>query len=509
MAIDLLNMPLKQIMTKLDFLEDQDKAVFLSDRLKSLLPGDIIQGQITKLDGIDVKLLLFNAMNIQAKLDSSISLKEGAMIQFQVKSNSEKGLIIQPLFENIAQEETVVKSLQMANLPITNDSIEMVKSLMDKNMPIQKQVLTQIFKEINANTQLTPKEIVTLHFLDIPINEEAIQQMISYKENTHLVKDSISYLKEAVEPFIEELLRDCLSTKESKVIEHFLDVLKENIPLKSDELSLEYTKIKNDLLQVLSNKGIEEVTIQGAVCEKFQENMQQTSLQQPQELLQEITNQTTILESTDVKKAMITLFHKIFMNNGLMDEVDVGNKEKIQEFYETLNQTISSLKSGLEKMDKIETGFSKAVFTMNSNLDFINHINQVYQYVQLPVKLEHNEANAELFLFTNKKNLAQEDGKISAFLHLDMNALGPVDVFISLDKQSVVTNFKLSNEKSLELIEKNISMLNERVQKKGYDITIHTQLIEQDTSEEFSISKLINESKFNSCMACKGFDARV
>ena len=53
-------------------------------------------------------------------------------------------------------------------------------------------------------------------------------------------------------------------------------------------------------------------------------------------------------------------------------------------------------------------------------------INQTYAYIQLPLHLRQGEhKTGELFVYTNKKNLAGRDGRVSALLHLDMEHLGP------------------------------------------------------------------------------------
>ena len=51
--------------------------------------------------------------------------------------------------------------------------------------------------------------------------------------------------------------------------------------------------------------------------------------------------------------------------------------------------------------------------------------------------------DGELYVYTNKKNLADNDGNVSAFLHLDMDHLGPVDVYVAMQQQKVIMPYLL------------------------------------------------------------------
>ena len=48
----------------------------------------------------------------------------------------------------------------------------------------------------------------------------------------------------------------------------------------------------------------------------------------------------------------------------------------------------------------------------------------------MPVKFSKSEGNGELYVFTNKKNLARKTDNISAMLHLDMDNLKSMDIYV-------------------------------------------------------------------------------
>jgi hypothetical protein len=66
---------------------------------------------------------------------------------------------------------------------------------------------------------------------------------------------------------------------------------------------------------------------------------------------------------------------------------------------------------------------AKEVTNLRQNIDFMNQLNQMYTYIQLPLKMSNKTANGELYVFTNKRSLVKENGAVSALLHLNMENL--------------------------------------------------------------------------------------
>ena len=111
----------------------------------------------------------------------------------------------------------------------------------------------------------------------------------------------------------------------------------------------------------------------------------------------------------------------------------------------------------------------KSAQTLKANVDFMNQMNQMFQYVQLPLKFSESRANGELYVYGNGKKLSLEDGNVSALLHLDMEHLGTVDIHVEMNpEKQVKTNFYFEDEAMLDFIYEHIDMLNERLEKRGY-----------------------------------------
>ena len=151
--------------------------------------------------------------------------------------------------------------------------------------------------------------------------------------------------------------------------------------------------------------------------------------------------------------------------------------EKVEELYQKLGKQLKGLSNLLEENGQRGSSAYQNVTNLSQNVDFLQQINQTYAYIQLPLHLRQGEhKTGELFVYTNKKNLARKDGQVSALLHLDMEHLGPLDVYVALKDTKVSTKFYVQNDAILDYLEANMDVLTERLQKRGYDCKCETTL---------------------------------
>ena len=145
--------------------------------------------------------------------------------------------------------------------------------------------------------------------------------------------------------------------------------------------------------------------------------------------------------------------------------------EKVSETYERLIRQLDQMEQLVKATGTDQSKLLETTADIRSNVEFMNQINQVYTYVQLPLKLTGQQANGDLYVYTNKKNLNDPDGELSAFLHLDLENLGSTDVSVKMQKKHVKTNFYFSDDGSYDLIQKHLPLLEARLNKKGYTCT--------------------------------------
>lgn len=190
----------------------------------------------------------------------------------------------------------------------------------------------------------------------------------------------------------------------------------------------------------------------------------------------------------------------------LLAPKEVGQDKTVEELYRQLNSQMSRLNQALLQVSGENTPLAKTVANVAGNIDFMNQLNQMFTYVQLPLKMHNRQANGELYVYTNKRNLAAKEGEVSALLHLDMEHLGSVNVHVSMREQKVATRFYLQDDSALDLIASRIDLLNDRLNKRGYTMNASFQIKEEETNV---IEEILQKDKPVSVLSGYSFDARA
>ena len=151
---------------------------------------------------------------------------------------------------------------------------------------------------------------------------------------------------------------------------------------------------------------------------------------------------------------------------------ELTGSNQINKLYEKLDNQMNRMADVLKATGQESTNFQQMAADIRSNVDFMNQINEAYTYVQIPLKMSGQNASGELSVYTNKKALAEGDKDLTAFLHLDMEHLGPTDVSVRMRGKEVSTNFYLENDEAYDLLEQHLPVLEEKLKSKGYNCKI-------------------------------------
>lgn len=184
---------------------------------------------------------------------------------------------------------------------------------------------------------------------------------------------------------------------------------------------------------------------------------------------------------------------------------------EVGKVYEKIVKSLHTLNETLQQSGTANTALQESITNLSENIDFMNQLNQMYTYVQLPLKMQNGEKNGELYVFTNKRSLAEKDGEVSALLHLTMEHLGPLDVYVKMNQGKVSTEFTVEKEETLLFLEKNMSILTDRLQKRGYDISCKMKVKDEAGEPENPIERLLTEKQNGavSVHAQYAFDVRA
>ena len=156
----------------------------------------------------------------------------------------------------------------------------------------------------------------------------------------------------------------------------------------------------------------------------------------------------------------------------LLEPEQLREASKVSDLYERLDHQMKQMENVMKAAGVTQNSFIQTAADIRSNVEFMNQINQVYTYVQLPLKLSGQNASGDLYVYTNKKNLNDPEAELTAFLHLDLDNLGSTDVSIRMKDKNVKTNFYIADDASYDLIEKHVPVLEKRLAQKGYRCSI-------------------------------------
>lgn len=151
-----------------------------------------------------------------------------------------------------------------------------------------------------------------------------------------------------------------------------------------------------------------------------------------------------------------------------LKESDKQLTDKIGRLYEKVSEQLDKMQEIIKSSGVVKENVSALAENIRGNIEFMNQVNNVYTYVQIPMKMNGHNASGQLYVYTNKKNITDPDKELSAFLHLDMDNLGATDVSIKMFKKEVSTNFYMDNDESYILIERFLPKLEEKLRNKGY-----------------------------------------
>lgn len=479
-------------------------------QIRALVPGQTLRGEVVSREGNNAQIRLLQDVLVDAKVDADIRLELGQNITFQVKNNGQT-LNLSPLFTNMATEGTVLKALDMASLPVNENTVAMTKQLMDAGLPIDKNTLQQIWHESNAFPDAEILDLVNLHRVELPVTEENITQMASYRNLTHQLTAGIAETGESLTNMLQGLVEsgdiEQAVTIYSEVLEllAFEDAAGETVtgqqqtegPLPEPGVDVTVTSEEAEQMPVQpSATAPEAVPGQKTIIEEptetasgngqtIKENpgaektQEAPQLQNLQKLLKQglETKDIPLLRSILHNSKVAELPAKLLADRWSIKPEDVESPEKVEELYQKLGKQLKGLSNLLEENGQRGSSAYQNVTNLSQNVDFLQQINQTYAYIQLPLHLRQGEhKTGELFVYTNKKNLARKDGQVSALLHLDMEHLGPLDVYVTLKDTKVSTKFYVQNDAILDYLEANMDVLTERLQKRGYDCKCETTL---------------------------------
>lgn len=533
--------------------------------VRSLTAGQTIQGEVIARSGKAVQIALAEDLIIQARLDQNVNVQPGKSMCFEIVKNNGTTISLSPLYANMANGETIQKALDEAGVMQTKENLQMVSLMMEEGMPINRDSILHMSRLLLEYPSQNPLSLIRMTRLDIPVSSASLEQFEQYSSGQHPVVERMQTIMDGFSEISSELLaegktqeaigwcralvqifeagnvgemegaeQDAAEMNPEKMI--FTEGEREGIPEKGAAPVMAETVLEAGKEAVIKAKmqsngklmelqpeqaGEPEVVLEeGEASETVSVNKLSSEevFRRINQLLSELTEmgKNPSAEKLGALKTLLGeggifgLLKEEIQKQWMLEPEQVAEKERVELLYERIREQTGRVMDALEHIGKSQGTLGKNVQNLQQNVDFMNQLNQMFTYVQLPLKMLGNRAHGDLYVYTNKKSLAKQDGNVSAYLHLDMENLGAVDVYVTMQNKKVNTNFTLENDEAIDLIASHIGILEKRLAERGYDM--NAKMEKRSTQEEGAgtvMQTMLEQSKNISLLGHTSFDMRA
>lgn len=486
----------------------------LVSTIREMAAGTIFEGTINEIQNGQVLLGLSNGEQISARMDGQVALLKGQSMFFQVKTNDGTTVAIRPfMVDGQSGNLTLYDALKAAGLPADSKNLNMVNGMMQEQLPIDKGHLGDMARLVQKYPNADLRTIIQMTKLNLPVTEENLSQFENYRMDERNIQAKMEQIieqlpevmdhpnaatgqladksarilmviagngmqeTEAKTPDLQDPAQTQSTTAQQTVAQQEYiseplvsrDVLQKLIP-QLENIGMDCTEFQNMLerkLEVANSEGVNPETASADT------GMPDTDfLRQLAEFLKTPDTQSAI-----PKKALQTLLSGRELQGILKETLesqwelrpqDLTKEHSVRQLYERLDRQMQQLEEVVKAQGNTRSGLEQTVADIRANVNFMDQLNQVYHYVQLPLRMSGQRANGELYVYTNKKALQEADQEITAFLHLDMEHLGSTDVSLRLWQKEITTNFYIEDDLSYAVLCEHLPELEKRLEEKGY-----------------------------------------
>lgn len=463
--------------------------------------GQFLKGQVLDLRANQIQVLLENGFTVSARTEGTLNLSIGENARFFVAQTTEEQILLKLAKEDTPGENPMIdKALSAANIQKTERSVSIVTELLNHQQPANEASIRHYLSLSAKYPELPVKDLILMELHQIPVTKENVEQFVKYHDrNAKLLtqaQDMLQDLTKSIEqmrsgPAKQEILQqlkqmvgsDTATTPATNVISG-----QEPAPMQSAASAPTQETASGQLSSAtLGDTDIAASTDTPSVpSDTNSESGAPVAPPHPDTQAAPDTTATataeTVAKMLDVREEAEPLIRD-FLDSFLLKPEDVADPEKVQHYYDELNEKLEQLEQLTQKVAE-QTGENNAAATpkqMKQNLSFMEAVNNVFPYIQLPLKFRETPAHGELYVYEKKKALKPSD-TLSALLHLELDALGTTDIFVTLSGNHVTTRFSMTDKESGNLIKAEMPKLTEALAAKGY--TLQSEVAVREPEEE-------------------------
>lgn len=144
--------------------------------------------------------------------------------------------------------------------------------------------------------------------------------------------------------------------------------------------------------------------------------------------------------------------------------------------YKEMDGALQTLKSTLQLLPQgIREAAGTIVNNLESNVNFINQLNNYSSYVQLPLSIFNQNTTGELYMLKKGSRSKKLDpSNMTVLISLDSNNIGRIDTLLSVDRRNISTNFRLENSEVFPVLKEHHKQLYNGLLEKGFRLVDFT-----------------------------------
>lgn len=505
----------------------------LAQAMRMLPAGSVFEATVNEMENGEVLLGLSDGRNVSARLSAGVSLNVGESMFFQVKSNNGMQIEIRPFQTGPEGNPTLLKALDAAGLNVNDKNLTLVNTMMQEQMPIDKSSLMAMVRLSGSHPNVAPATLVEMTKLGLPVTEENAAAFENYKTDqnammkelntlfetlpemagneTMSVSDAIAFHKEITAMLADTETAGSVTVKgqeasQTPQVDLVAGEAKTGTAQTTEAAAENGTAQTAQAAETIAETGTAAQTSQPGGAEagmpaRLAAVLDPAQLEDLKSVYAELSGKDTDISKLTPKQFLAELsglladggdgrehvVRKLFAGKSyqqvlrsaleeewLLKPQDIRDSGKMNEFYARVDRQMGQLSQILAEAGG-NTQTAQAASDLSNNINFMNVLNQTYTYMQIPLKMAHQNAKGDLYVYTNKRKLAEKDGELSAFLHLDMEHLGSTDVSVKMHGKNVGTRFYLSDEASYQVVEAHVPLLQQQLEKLGYQCRIDVE----------------------------------
>ena len=487
--------------------------------LQNMRKGEVFTGKILDIKQDQVTLLIKGDAQVTATLSDAFSYNIGDFASFSVKDNSSGMIILKSInsenLKNLMNDRTIGRVITAAGLSVNDATVSLVNNLMKQGMPIDSNTLGHFAKLLESVPNGTPEDVVFLAKMGMPVTEENVAALHDYYDFNEGITSKAVHMagefSEAVSSLMGEEAADASVASSDGMLRAsalIRDLVSVFTPFAEGTQTMGEMMSKDSLSELASDvralipggegeetSDVKQNEFSARVISEFSDRVGEGNMTAKEFL----TDLSRIMENNFTDRISLTRLlksdgFKSAVENMLHQEMSVRPEDVSADGLKRMYAKIINDSGRIAQKfadNPSMAGFVESAEGAASDVNFLNDAGKFMSFVQIPLKMSGQNAKGDLYVYTNKRCKGSDNGDLKAFLHLDMEHLGPLDVLVNLNGKRVTTNFKVASDEILDYIEMHIDELNKALSGMGYNVNTEVQI--SDKNYSFRETVLENE----------------